>query len=51
MILENTIKQASKVLKTNNILILNFNKYGILTKKTFLDKNSKEKIIFSETNH
>tara|TARA_Y100000389_G_scaffold10191_1_gene9542 strand:+ start:10359 stop:10820 length:462 start_codon:yes stop_codon:yes gene_type:complete len=42
------LKLGQNVLKTNNILILNFNKYGILTKKTFLDKNSKEKIIFSE---
>ena len=42
------LKLGQNVVKTNNILILNFNKYGILTKKTFLDKNSKEKIIFSE---
>ena len=42
------LKLGQNVLKTNNILILNFDKYGVLTKKTFLDKNSKEKIIFSE---
>jgi outer membrane protein assembly factor BamE (lipoprotein component of BamABCDE complex) len=42
------LKFGQNILKTNNILILNFNKYGVLSEKKFLDKNSKEKIIFSE---
>ncbi len=36
------------VLKTNNILVLNFNKYGILENKRFFDKNDKEVVKFSE---
>ena len=42
------LKLGQNILKTNNILILNFDKYGVLKKKTFLDKNSKEEILFSE---
>ena len=42
------LKLGQNILKTNNILILNFDKYGVLKKKTFLDKNSKEKLVFSE---
>ena len=42
------LKLGQNILKTNNILILNFDKFGVLTEKKFLDKNSKEKIIFSE---
>ena len=41
-------KLGQNVLKTNNILILKFDKYGVLKEKTFLDKDSKEEIIFSE---
>ncbi len=41
-------KLGQNVLKTNNILILTFDKYGVLKKKDFLDKNSKKKINFSE---
>ena len=41
-------KLGQNILKTNNILILKFDKYGVLTEKKFLDKNSKEKIFFSE---
>jgi outer membrane protein assembly factor BamE (lipoprotein component of BamABCDE complex) len=41
-------KLGQNILKTNNILILNFYKYGFLKKKDFLDKNSKKKINFSE---
>jgi|TARA_B100001093_G_C26713858_1_gene964705 outer membrane protein assembly factor BamE (lipoprotein component of BamABCDE complex) len=41
-------KLGQNVLKTNNILILTFDKYGVLKKKDFLDKNSKKKISFSE---
>jgi len=36
------------VLKTNNILVLNFDKYGILENKRFFDKNDKEVVKFSE---
>ena len=42
------LKLGQNVLKTNNILILKFDKYGVLKKKTFLDKNSKEEILFSK---
>ena len=39
-------KLGQNILKTNNILILKFDKYGVLLEKKFLDKNSKEKNIF-----
>ena len=35
------------VLKKNNTLILNFNKYGILSSKKLYDKNDLKKISFS----
>ena len=35
-------------LKTNNTLILNFDKYGVLKSKDFYDKNNINKIKFSE---
>ena len=41
-------KLGQSILKTNNILVLNFDKYGILTKKNLLNKSNKNKIIFSE---
>ena len=41
-------KLGQNVLKTNNILILEFNKYGILQKKVFLDKSHKKKLTFSQ---
>ena len=41
-------KIGQHVLKSNNVLVLDFDKYGILNKKTFLDKNSKNKVNFSE---
>ena len=41
-------KLGQNILKTNNILILKFDKYGVLSEKKFLDKNSKEKVFFSE---
>ena len=40
-------KLGQNVLKENNILVLNFNKYGILKEKIFIDKNSKNKLKFS----
>ena len=42
------LKFGTNILKTNNVLVLNFDKYGILNKKTFFDKNDKNKIKFSE---
>ena len=41
-------KLGQNVVKTNNVLILTFNKYGILIKKDFLDKNNINKLKFSE---
>ena len=41
-------KLGQNILKENNILLLEFDKYGILSKKVFLDKGSKEKIEFSK---
>jgi outer membrane protein assembly factor BamE (lipoprotein component of BamABCDE complex) len=41
-------KLGRTVLKTNNVLVLNFDKFGILQKKKFLNKESKKKIAFSE---
>ena len=35
-------------LKTNNTLILNFDKYGVLKSKDFYDKNDMNKIKFSK---
>ena len=42
------IKLGQNVLKENNILVLSFDKYGILENKIFLDKKSKKKLKFSE---
>ena len=41
-------KLGQNVLKTNNVLVLNFDKYGILSNKIFLNKESIQKINFSE---
>ena len=41
-------KLGKNVLKSNNILVLEFNKYGILSNKNLLDKNNLKKIKFSE---
>ena len=41
-------KLGRNILKTNNILVLNFNKYGILVDKNFLNKNDKKQIAFSK---
>ena len=35
------LKLGKNVLKTNNVLILNFDKYGVLKSKEILDKNDK----------
>ena len=36
------------ILKTNNVLILQFNKYGILTNKQMLNKSDIEKLNFAK---
>ena len=41
-------KLGKNVLKANNILILNFNKYRILEKKTFLEKEDKNDLKFTK---
>jgi outer membrane protein assembly factor BamE (lipoprotein component of BamABCDE complex) len=41
------LKLGQNVLKTNNVLVLTFNKYGILKDIKFIDKNSKKKVRFS----
>ena len=41
-------KLGRNVLKTNNVLILNFDKYGVLKNKKFLNKDDKQKVKFSE---
>ena len=41
-------KLGKNVLKANNILVLNFDKYGILNEKRFFDKNDKQVIAFSK---
>ena len=39
---------GKNILKTNNVLVLSFNKYGILQKKKFLDKNDLNNLSFSK---
>ena len=41
-------KLGKHILKSNNVLILNFDKYGILQNKRLIDKNDKKEIAFSE---
>jgi outer membrane protein assembly factor BamE (lipoprotein component of BamABCDE complex) len=41
-------KLGKNVLKDNNVLLLIFNKYGVLEKKELLDVNDRNKISFSE---
>ena len=41
-------KLGQNILKENNILILNFNKYGILVDKKLLSKKDKNKLTFSK---
>ena len=42
------LKLGQNVLKTNNILVLSFNKYGILEEKLLIDKKSINKMSFSK---
>ena len=39
---------GQNILKENNVLVLGFNKYGVLIEKKFLDKNNIEDITFSK---
>ena len=41
-------KLGKNILKTNNILIVKFDKFGILKEKQFFDKNSTEVVEFSD---
>ena len=41
-------KLGKNILKTNNILVLNFDKYGILNNKKLFNKNDKEFLKFSK---
>ena len=39
-------KLGQHVLKTNNVLVLKFNKYGVIVQKKIYDKNDKNKLAF-----
>ena len=41
-------KLGKNVLKKNNVLVLEFDKFGILKNKVFLDKEDKKKLAFSK---
>ena len=43
------VKLGQNVLKTNNILLLKFNKYGILESKELIGKDGKNDVSFSES--
>ena len=43
------LKLGRNYLKKNNVLILEFDKYGILTKKKFYDKESMKDVNFAKT--
>ena len=43
-------KLGRNILKENNVLVLRFDKYGILKDKEFFDKDDKKKIEFSKKN-
>ena len=42
------LKLGTNQLTKNNVLVLNFNKYGVLGKKTFFDINDMNKIKFDD---
>ena len=42
------LKLGRNYLKKNNVLVLEFSKYGVLNKKEFYDKNKMEKITFAK---
>ena len=41
-------KLGKHILKSNNVLILNFDKYGVLKNKRLMDKSDKKKVAFSD---
>ena len=41
-------KLGKHILKSNNVLILNFDKYGVLKNKRLIDKSEKKKVAFSD---
>ena len=43
-----TNKQIESLLKKNNVLLLEFDKYGILKKKEFYDKEKMKKVDFAK---
>ena len=43
------LKLGRNYLMTNNVLVLEFNKYGILDKKDFFDKENMKKIRFAKS--
>ena len=42
------LKLGRNYLKKNNVLVLEFDKYGILKRKEFYDKNNMKKISFAK---
>ena len=44
----NLLKLGRNYLKTNNVLVLEFDKYGILTKKEFYNKKKMNKLSFAK---
>ena len=42
------LKLGQNTLKTNNVLVLSFDKYGVLKEKYLIDKNDKNKLAFSK---
>ena len=42
------LKLGQNTLKTNNVLVLSFDKYGVLKEKYLIDKNDKNKLVFSK---
>ena len=45
---EKLLKLGRDYLKKNNVLVLDFNKYGVLVKKEFYDKNNMQKVSFTK---
>ena len=43
------LKLGRDYLKKNNVLVLEFDKYGVLSKKEFFDKNNMNKINFAKS--
>ena len=43
------LKLGRNYLKKNNVLVLEFDKYGVLTKKEFYDKDKMNKLNFAKS--